>query len=124
EVKLVVGVDNEVKSLRSNLEAIEAVLVDAEERQVKEKTVRLWLDRLKHASYDIEDVLDEWNYATLKQQIEGPKHAAVLKKECISISIAEKEFLLILDDVWSDDYKTWAPFYQNGLHGSKILITT
>ncbi|XP_031263375.1 putative disease resistance protein RGA3 [Pistacia vera] len=81
EVRLVVGVDEEVKKLRSNLEDIEAVLVDAEERQVKEKTVTLWLDRLKHASYDIEDVLDEWNYAMLKQQIEGVEYAAVPKKK-------------------------------------------
>ncbi|XP_031251496.1 putative disease resistance protein RGA4 [Pistacia vera] len=81
EVKLIVGVDKEVKKLRSNLEAIEAVLIDAEERQVKEKTVRLWLDRLKHASYDIEDVLDEWNYAMLKQQIEEVEYADVPKKK-------------------------------------------
>ncbi|XP_031259568.1 putative disease resistance protein RGA4 [Pistacia vera] len=79
EVKLVVGVDKEVKKLTSNLEAIEAVVFDVEERQVKEKTVRLWLDWLKHTSYDIDDVLDEWNYAMLKQQIEGA--ASVPKKK-------------------------------------------
>ncbi|XP_031275674.1 putative disease resistance protein RGA3 [Pistacia vera] len=284
EVKLVVGVDKEVKKLTSNLEAIEAVVLDAEERQVKEKIVRLWLDRLKHTSYDIDDVLDEWNYTMLKQQIEGstsiPKkkvyfffpsscfsfkqmslrydiaikikevneHLDDIEKQkdmynfkvsrsvgksdrvqstsfvdvsniygrvedknalvhmlcesseqhphiisiigmggigkttlaqcaskdnkvinnfdqvmwvCvsepfdeyriakaiiealegfasnlgelesifqhISRSIAGKKFLLILDDVWSDDYKNWEPLYyclRNGLHGSKILITT
>ncbi|XP_031275675.1 disease resistance protein RGA2-like [Pistacia vera] len=280
ETRLVVGVDEEVKKLTSNLDAIEAVLLDAEEREVKERDVRLWLDRLKYMSYDIEDVLDEWNYAVLKQQIEGvpPKKVhlsspssssyqqaglrleiAVKIKEfnekldvivkqkdmydfkvsrsvgkfervqstsfvdvsnicgrveekntlvcmlcetsdqhphiisiigmggigkttvaqfaskdnevinnfdkviwvCvsepfdeyriakaiiealegfssnlgeleslfqrISRSIAEKKFLLILDDVWSDDYKKWEPLYcclKNGLHDSKILITT
>ncbi|XP_031277193.1 putative disease resistance protein RGA3 [Pistacia vera] len=81
EVKLVVGVDKEVEKLKSNLEAIKAVLVDAEERQVKEETIKLWLERLKHASYDIEDVLDEWNYATLKMQIEGVEYAVVPKKK-------------------------------------------
>ncbi|XP_031279868.1 late blight resistance protein R1-A-like [Pistacia vera] len=84
EVKLVVGVDKEVKKLRSNLEAIEAVLVDVEERQMKKKTISLWLDQLKHASYDIEDVLDEWNYAMLKLQIERPEDDAVPKKVCFS----------------------------------------
>ncbi|XP_044482036.1 putative disease resistance protein RGA4 [Mangifera indica] len=81
KVKLVVGIDNEVKKLSSNLEAIQAVLVDAEERQVKEKTVELWLDRLKQASYNIEDVLGEWNYAILKQKIEGVDDATVPKKK-------------------------------------------
>ncbi|XP_031275639.1 putative disease resistance protein RGA3 isoform X1 [Pistacia vera] len=45
----------------------------------------------------------------------------------ISRSIAGKKFLLILDDVWSDDYKKWEPLHhclKNGLRGSKILITT
>ncbi|KAK9219078.1 hypothetical protein WN943_007717 [Citrus x changshan-huyou] len=38
-----------------------------------------------------------------------------------------KKFLLVLDDVWNKDYSKWGPFYnclKNGLHGSKILITT
>ncbi|XP_031258795.1 putative disease resistance protein RGA3 [Pistacia vera] len=42
-------------------------------------------------------------------------------------SIAGNKFLLILDDVWNEDYNKWEPFYnclKNGLHGSKILITT
>ena len=70
-MKLVVGVEEEVKSLTSHLQAIQAVLDDAEEKQVKEKAVRLWLGRLKYASYDIEDVLDEWIKARRKLQIEG-----------------------------------------------------
>ncbi|KAH9750779.1 hypothetical protein KPL71_014007 [Citrus sinensis] len=71
QVKLVVGVEEEVKSLTSHLQAIQAVLDDAEEKQVKDKAVRLWLGRLKYASYDIEDVLDEWITARHKLQIEG-----------------------------------------------------
>ncbi|XP_044482939.1 putative disease resistance protein RGA3 [Mangifera indica] len=82
KVRLVVGVDKEVKKLSSNLEAIQAVLVDAEARQVTETAVGRWLDQLKQASYDIEDVLDEWNYAILKQELEGVEDAAGPKKVC------------------------------------------
>ncbi|XP_044474891.1 putative disease resistance protein RGA3 [Mangifera indica] len=81
KVRLVVGVDEEVKKLSSNLEAIQAVLVDAEARQVTETAVRRWLDQLKQASYDIEDVLDEWNYAILKQKLEGVEDATGPKKK-------------------------------------------
>ena len=45
-------------------------LNDAEKRQVKEKPVKLWIDKLKDVSYDVEDVLDEWNTAILKSEIE------------------------------------------------------
>ncbi|KAH9750786.1 hypothetical protein KPL71_014015 [Citrus sinensis] len=71
QVKLVVGVEKEVKSLTSHLQAIQVVLDDAEEKQVKEKAVSLWLGRLKYASYNIEDVLDEWITTRRKLQIEG-----------------------------------------------------
>ncbi|KAH9689061.1 hypothetical protein KPL70_015330 [Citrus sinensis] len=71
QVRLVTGVGKEAKKLTSNLQAIRAVLHDAEKRQVKEETVRLWLDRLRCACYDMEDVLGEWNTARLKLQIDG-----------------------------------------------------
>ena len=48
KVQLVTGVKKEVDNLTSNLQAIEAVLDDAEERLVKDKAVRLWLGQLKN----------------------------------------------------------------------------
>ncbi|XP_031259628.1 uncharacterized protein LOC116117745 isoform X2 [Pistacia vera] len=51
-----------------------------EERQVKERNVRLWLDQLKDTSYDIDNVLDEWNCTLLKQRIEGVENALVPNK--------------------------------------------
>ncbi|XP_031282927.1 putative disease resistance protein RGA3 [Pistacia vera] len=82
EARLVAGVSKEVKKLTNNLQVIQAVLVDAEQRQVKEMAVRLWLDQLKHTSYDMEDVLDEWNTAILKLHIEGFEDTDVPKKVC------------------------------------------
>ncbi|KAJ4718812.1 Disease resistance protein [Melia azedarach] len=85
QVRLVTGVEKELKKLAENFEAIQAVLADAEERQVKEERVRRWLDKLKYASYDMEDVVDEWNTARLKLQMEGvddDEHAVVPKKVC------------------------------------------
>ncbi|XWS16261.1 hypothetical protein CRYUN_Cryun34aG0069900 [Craigia yunnanensis] len=69
-VRLVVGANKEVEKLSSTFQTIQAVLVDAEKRQVKEQAVKVWLDKLHNVAYDIEDVLDEWNTAILKSQIE------------------------------------------------------
>ncbi|TXG46308.1 hypothetical protein EZV62_028188 [Acer yangbiense] len=83
EVRLVVDVRKEIEKLTSNFRAIKAVLVDAEKRQVEtgeETPVGLWLDKLKDASYDMDDVLDEWNTAILKSQIEGVENAQTPKK--------------------------------------------
>ncbi|XVE51986.1 hypothetical protein DITRI_Ditri02bG0083700 [Diplodiscus trichospermus] len=69
-VRLVVGVNEEIEKLSSTFRTIQAVLVDAEKRQVKEQAVKVWLDKLQHVAYDIEDVLDDWSTAILKSQID------------------------------------------------------
>uniref|UniRef100_A0A6N2MPU8 Rx N-terminal domain-containing protein n=1 Tax=Salix viminalis TaxID=40686 RepID=A0A6N2MPU8_SALVM len=65
EVNLVGGVKKQADKLKSNLIDIQSVLEDAERKQVKEKAVRVWLDKLKDVCYDIDDVLDEWSHAIL-----------------------------------------------------------
>ncbi|KAH9689066.1 hypothetical protein KPL70_015333 [Citrus sinensis] len=96
QVRLATGVGKEAKKLTSNLQAIRAVLHDAEKRQVKEETVRLWLDRLRCACYDMEDVLGEWNTARLKLQIDGvddhENDALVPKKKVCSFFPAASWF--------------------------------
>ncbi|KAH9689128.1 hypothetical protein KPL70_015375 [Citrus sinensis] len=71
QVRLVTGVGKEAEKLTRKLRTIQTVLHDAEKRQIKEETVRLWLDQLRDACYDMEDVLGEWNTARLKLQIDG-----------------------------------------------------
>ncbi|GAY69105.1 hypothetical protein CUMW_269450 [Citrus unshiu] len=72
QVGLVTGVGEEVTKLASNLRAIRSVLEDAEKRQMqRDNAVTFWLDQLRDASYDMEDVLEEWTTARFKLQIEG-----------------------------------------------------
>ncbi|RWR79701.1 putative disease resistance protein RGA1 [Cinnamomum micranthum f. kanehirae] len=65
------GVEKEAKKLKSTLLRIEELLSDAEERQIKEKSIRLWLSELKHIAYDAEDILDELAYIELQSKIEA-----------------------------------------------------
>ncbi|KAB2616735.1 disease resistance protein RGA3 [Pyrus ussuriensis x Pyrus communis] len=85
EVKLVLNVEKEVKEFARNLKAIRAVLEDAEQKQVKEASVRDWLDNLKEISSDMVDVLDDWNGEILRQQVEKQERegtsAVVAKKK-------------------------------------------
>lgn len=53
----------DLEEMKDHLETISAVLVDAERRSVKEDLVRLWLKRLRHASIDISDVLEDYQDA-------------------------------------------------------------
>ncbi|XP_004307506.1 PREDICTED: putative disease resistance protein RGA3-like isoform 3 [Fragaria vesca subsp. vesca] len=85
ELKLVVGVKQELQNLTLKLEAIRAVLEDAEQKQVMEASVKLWLNQLNDVSFDLDDVLDEWITKVLKHQLEkqiGNALVTTFKKVC------------------------------------------
>ncbi|XP_021830892.1 disease resistance protein RGA2-like, partial [Prunus avium] len=52
------GVEDNFHSLRNALMRTQAILQEAEEQQITNKYVRLWLSNLKNAASDAEDLLD------------------------------------------------------------------
>ncbi|XP_015946896.2 putative disease resistance RPP13-like protein 1 [Arachis duranensis] len=48
-----------IERLKTNLCAVRAFLIDAEQKQIKERAVKDWLDSLKDAMYVADDLLDE-----------------------------------------------------------------
>ena len=70
EFKLTVTVKEEVQKIETKFRTIQAVLNDAEKRQLKEEAVKLWFDKLEGVSYEIDDVLDKWNTVMIKAEIE------------------------------------------------------
>ncbi|KAJ9692795.1 hypothetical protein PVL29_011742 [Vitis rotundifolia] len=90
QVTLVLGVESEVDNLKNTLQSIRAVLGDAEKRQFTEELVKVWLERLKDISYQMDDVVDGWNTALLKLQIGAenpcipkPKISSCLPSSCV-----------------------------------------
>uniref|UniRef100_A0A2N9GIG0 Disease resistance protein RGA3 n=1 Tax=Fagus sylvatica TaxID=28930 RepID=A0A2N9GIG0_FAGSY len=95
EFKLTASVKEEIQKLESKFRTIQAVLNDAEKRQVKEEAVKLWLDKLKDISYEMDDVLDEWNTAMIKAAIakeeeEGEAETSTAKKRKMRLSKRER----------------------------------
>nr|XP_011470063.1 PREDICTED: putative disease resistance RPP13-like protein 1 [Fragaria vesca subsp. vesca]XP_011470064.1 PREDICTED: putative disease resistance RPP13-like protein 1 [Fragaria vesca subsp. vesca] len=65
------GVDKKVlEKWTRTLTAVEAVLSDAEEKQLTQSRVKLWLDDLRDLAYDVQDVLDIFDTKMLKRRIE------------------------------------------------------
>ncbi|KAJ1409027.1 P-loop containing nucleoside triphosphate hydrolase [Sesbania bispinosa] len=56
--------------LETTLLTLQAVLNDAEQKQISDPAVREWLERLKDAVHDAEDLLDEVNTEALKHKME------------------------------------------------------
>ncbi|KAL5996878.1 hypothetical protein ACLOJK_007801 [Asimina triloba] len=57
QLSLFASATRELEKLRDTFQSIQAVLADAESRQVADKSVRLWLLTLRKVAYDIEDLL-------------------------------------------------------------------
>ncbi|KAJ9158849.1 hypothetical protein P3X46_024394 [Hevea brasiliensis] len=65
-------VHSELEKLEKTLTKIKAVLADAEEKQISNRLVQIWLRELRDLVYDGEDIIDEFSLEGLrrKQQIE------------------------------------------------------
>ncbi|KAL6626391.1 hypothetical protein ACP70R_030117 [Stipagrostis hirtigluma subsp. patula] len=57
----------DLEYMKDTLESIGAVLEDAEKRSIEDAEVRLWLQRLTTASYNISDMFDEFEVKTAKK---------------------------------------------------------
>ncbi|KAA8531410.1 hypothetical protein F0562_006094 [Nyssa sinensis] len=69
EMKLVLGVKKDLSKLGESLTMIQALLIDAEKRQVSEEAVNLWLRKLKDIAFEADDVLDEVVYEVLRCKV-------------------------------------------------------
>ncbi|XP_078158822.1 disease resistance protein RGA2-like [Carex rostrata] len=64
-------IEAELKKLMRMLERIKATLYDAEQREITDSSVKLWLKELKGVAHDAEDVLGEYHYELLRAQVEA-----------------------------------------------------
>ncbi|CAH1418303.1 unnamed protein product [Lactuca virosa] len=53
------GIYSELYKWNNTLSQIQAVLVDAGQKHLRERSIQLWLHKLQHLAYDIDDVLDD-----------------------------------------------------------------
>ncbi|XP_034703140.1 putative disease resistance protein At3g14460 [Vitis riparia] len=73
-------VESTLEDWRKTLLHLQAVMNDAEQKQVNDTAVRMWLDDLKALAYDIEDVLDEFDTeASRRSLVEGSAQTSASK---------------------------------------------
>ncbi|CAL9128651.1 unnamed protein product [Musa acuminata var. zebrina] len=71
EFRLLRGVRGELQNLATTLSTIQALLEDAEEKQLQDKSVRHWLAKLKDVAYDMDGLLDECAAAKIRWEMES-----------------------------------------------------
>ncbi|KAF3952401.1 hypothetical protein CMV_022034 [Castanea mollissima] len=81
----------------------------------------------------VSDPFDQCKVAKAIIKEVDPKHGTLDDFELqtllceIQKLIKDKKYFLVLDDVWIEDSQKWEPFkhaLKNGVHGSRILVTT
>ncbi|KAL0379857.1 UNVERIFIED_CONTAM: putative disease resistance protein RGA4 [Sesamum angustifolium] len=60
-----------LKKWSQTLRIIQAVIDDAEEKQLTDNAVKLWLEHLRDLAFDLDDVLDEIATQALMEKSEG-----------------------------------------------------
>ncbi|XP_075643814.1 putative disease resistance RPP13-like protein 1 isoform X1 [Castanea sativa] len=72
-------VDADLKRWRTTLMKIHAVLDDAEEKQMTNKLVKIWLGELEDLAYDVDDILDEFATEALGRELNPEPKSKFLK---------------------------------------------
>ncbi|KAK2638707.1 hypothetical protein Ddye_026502 [Dipteronia dyeriana] len=70
------GIRSKLKKLEKTLNMIEALLIDAEEKQLRNRAVKIWLDELQDLAYDAEDILDEYATEALRRKLTVEEYRA------------------------------------------------
>ncbi|KAG5564290.1 hypothetical protein RHGRI_000479 [Rhododendron griersonianum] len=72
-------IDTQLTEWRSMLKQVQAVVADAEEKQITDRGVNLWLEDLEDLSYDMDDVLDEFATEALRRKVMEEPRASTSK---------------------------------------------
>ncbi|KAL4310911.1 hypothetical protein GQ457_01G001640 [Hibiscus cannabinus] len=73
-------VGDQLNKWKSKLHDINAVLNDAEEKQIKHEGVKKWLEDLQVLAYDADDILDEFAYEELRLKLRKTEAQASTSK--------------------------------------------
>ncbi|KAL2901475.1 putative disease resistance protein RGA1 [Bienertia sinuspersici] len=71
DLALAWGFKNRLEKLKSTINTIKDVLLDAEERQADSHAIHGWLERLATAVYDADDLFDEVATVASRKQLMG-----------------------------------------------------
>ena len=76
------GAESDLGRLEKTLSIVKAVLLDAEEQQVHNQELIVWLGQLKEVFYDAQDVLDEFECEALRRQVVEIQGSTTRKVHC------------------------------------------
>lgn len=71
------NVKKDLRKLSATLSTIKSVLLDAEQQQRKNNEVKDWLGKLKHAFYELDNIIDDFVTEVLRRELRNDKSKIV-----------------------------------------------
>lgn len=71
------NVKKDLRKLSATLSTIKSVLLDAEQQQRKNNEVKVWLGKLKHAFYELDNIIDDFATEVLRRELGNDKSKIV-----------------------------------------------
>ncbi|XP_058788535.1 putative disease resistance RPP13-like protein 1 [Vicia villosa] len=102
-----------LRKLQTTLLTLQAVLDDAEERQINNLAVKKWLDDLKDVVLDAEDLVNEISYDSLRCKMENTKAGNRTNKVWNFLSSPFKNFYRDINSQLKIMCETLEPFAQH-----------
>ncbi|CBI23837.3 unnamed protein product, partial [Vitis vinifera] len=107
-----------LRELKMKLLAVKVVLNDAEAKQITNSDVKDWVDELKDAVYDAEDLLDDITTEALRCKMESDSQTQITGT--LENLAKEKDFLGLKEGVgenWSKRWPTTSLVDKSGVYG-------
>nr|XP_043611553.1 putative disease resistance RPP13-like protein 1 [Erigeron canadensis] len=79
------GIYSELNKWNDKLLQIQAVLVDASHKHLRQASVQLWLNKLQHLAYDIDDVLDDLTTEAARRHMNEESYASTSTSKVLKI---------------------------------------
>ncbi|KAG6477091.1 hypothetical protein ZIOFF_066343 [Zingiber officinale] len=121
-----------MRELEKTMKRIQAKIVNLElEEKYKSESEKFWFSELKEVVYDAQDIVEEYGYEELHSKLKMAKESSNDKykvnyeeldelQHALQQKLQGKKFLLIIDDVWDDNFALWEQVTTVG----KIIVTT
>ncbi|WOL18819.1 disease resistance protein RGA2-like isoform X1 [Canna indica] len=118
--------DKLIKKLKGTLVMIQSAIHVAEDRQIKNPTLAYTLRELKKAAYDLDDILDKFDYKVLQDKILNPNQVRGHDFASSSSGSAKRACIEFTRVIFSDEDSTelaeTAKRFDNILHDISLFI--
>ncbi|XVF82294.1 hypothetical protein PTKIN_Ptkin16aG0034600 [Pterospermum kingtungense] len=92
-------IQKELDKLKKELQEIRKLLDDAEERQLKDSSVKSWLSDLQNLAYDVDDIVDELETEASRRKLMERRGSSSKRRKLITDPLTDRVMMSKIKDI-------------------------